>query len=353
MSAIQQLFGGTRGVVVPANTVAPVVSGTATVAQVLSCTTGSWSGPPTSYSYQWQQGTTNISGATSSTYTIDPAYVGVTIRCVVTATNSLGSTSANSNSTAAVSAITGQVAYTSPGTYSWTCPANVTSVSVVCVGPGSHTYAGGGLGWKNNISVTPGNTYTVQVGQTSADESTTVKCSYFLSQATVRGNSGGNVGTTDGSPGSGGFLGTGGGNGGTTSSSQGGGGAGGYAGNGGSGGSAYGGNGSAGAGGAGGGGAAYDDGANFGSAPGGGVGLLGQGSSGTGGTKFTSAANGGGGGSGGTAGGNTPPYSPATVAGAYGGGGGGFGNTTTGAGAVRIIWPGTTRQFPSTNTTDM
>jgi hypothetical protein len=39
----------------------------------------------------------------------------------------------------------------------------------------------------------------------------------------------------------------------------------------------------------------------------------------------------------------------------YGGGGGGNGNGTSlggfgGGGAVRIIWPGTTRQFPSTNT---
>lgn len=77
----------------------------------------------------------------------------------------------------------GSTEYMSPGTYSWVAPANVTSVSVVCVGGGAgavsvvndntsiysndHVYysgAGGGLGWKNNISVVPGNTYTVVVG---------------------------------------------------------------------------------------------------------------------------------------------------------------------------------------------
>jgi hypothetical protein len=38
----------------------------------------------------------------------------------------------------------GQQAYTAPGTYTWTCPAHVTSISVVCVGAGSG--AAGNLG---------------------------------------------------------------------------------------------------------------------------------------------------------------------------------------------------------------
>ena len=54
----------------------------------------------------------------------------------------------------------GQVAYTTPGTYSWTAPAGVTSVSVVAIGGGGgysqisaslspytgHGGGGGGLG---------------------------------------------------------------------------------------------------------------------------------------------------------------------------------------------------------------
>jgi hypothetical protein len=71
---------------------------------------------------------------------------------------------------------------------------------------------------------------------------------------------------------------------------------------------------------------------------------LGQGSSGAGGTVYVScsglvAGRGGSGGCNGASG----------VGGNYGGGGGG-GNNPSKSGAVRIIWPGNTRQFPSTCT---
>ena len=71
----------------------------------------------------------------------------------------------------------GEASYTIPGTYSWVCPAGVAYVNVVCVGGGagartsgnssafnSTAGAGGGLGWKNNIPVVPGTSYTVVVG---------------------------------------------------------------------------------------------------------------------------------------------------------------------------------------------
>ena len=70
---------------------------------------------------------------------------------------------------------------------------------------------------------------------------------------------------------------------------------------------------------------------------------------------------GGGGGSGGTSGGTTTAVVNAN--GSFGtftrgqpgnyGGGTATPNTNPGAGAVRIIWPGDTRAFPSTNTTDL
>jgi hypothetical protein len=66
----------------------------------------------------------------------------------------------------------GQSIYTTPGTYSWTCPANITSVSVLVIGAGSGADGladaaggGGGLAYKNNITVIPGNTYQVVVGR--------------------------------------------------------------------------------------------------------------------------------------------------------------------------------------------
>jgi len=106
MSGILQTFAYGRAFsIIPANTVAPVVSGTATVGQTLSTTNGTWSGIPTpTFTYQWQRAGSNIGSATASTYVLVAADVGSTIRCVVTATNTVGSTSANSNSTAAVAA---------------------------------------------------------------------------------------------------------------------------------------------------------------------------------------------------------------------------------------------------------
>jgi hypothetical protein len=84
----------------PTNTAEPVVSGTVATGDVLLTTNGTWSGSPTSYSYQWQDcagdgtGCTNIAGATSSTYTVASADTGHTIEALVTATNSNGSATA-------------------------------------------------------------------------------------------------------------------------------------------------------------------------------------------------------------------------------------------------------------------
>jgi hypothetical protein len=86
----------------PVNTVAPVVSGTTTEGETLTCTDGTWTGTlPITYAYQWYRtsgpGFALISGATSSTYLLDAADVGEQVRCVVTATNVVTSVAANSN----------------------------------------------------------------------------------------------------------------------------------------------------------------------------------------------------------------------------------------------------------------
>jgi hypothetical protein len=91
---------------VPVNIVAPVVSGTATYDEILTTTTGTWTGVPAiTYTYQWQRNAVNISGATSSTYRLVSADTGTAIGCVVTATNLAGVVSANSNTTSNVIAI--------------------------------------------------------------------------------------------------------------------------------------------------------------------------------------------------------------------------------------------------------
>jgi hypothetical protein len=85
------------------NTVAPSISGQATVGQVLSAATGTWTGTPApSFGYQWKDCDTNglncapIIAATASSYTVGSSDVGFTLMVVVTGTNPSGSTAASS-----------------------------------------------------------------------------------------------------------------------------------------------------------------------------------------------------------------------------------------------------------------
>ena len=269
------------------------------------------------------------------------------------------------------SAPPGQAEFTTTGSQSWVVPDGVRSISVVCVGGGegggtTHGGYGGNLRYKNTISVTPGETLDILVGPGGVGHSSTTTSrggdgtdsSVKRSTTTLVLARGGHSASTE--------VYDGGGTGGvgdvpyavtspygTVNHGGGGGGAGGYSGNGGN---AR----SSGAGGGGGGGgrttasAIYSD-INdyyFGrpGSGGGGVGLQGQGASGAG--SSTSTGKGGSGGS----------DAVLKVGGTYGGGaGGGYTrvvyspNAAGGAGtqgAVRIIWPGDERLFPSTRTSD-
>jgi hypothetical protein len=268
----------------------------------------------------------------------------------------------------------GEQLYLSAGTYTFT--ATTDSISVLCIGGGgggrgvasneNEGGGGGGLGYKNDIAVVNGNTYTVVVGSggTKGDFSNAADSggtSYFSATTLVAGfgGSGGiNLGAGVNGVSGGTYTGDGGGNGGnalgaTTSECGGGGGAGGYSGDGGIGGNGgtNGTAGSGGGGGGGGGGGSSDTGSG-----GGGTGLYGEGASGIGGIgqTFGDATTGGGGGSGGEDGVNFVITFPAD-GGAYGGGGAGSDNTNNemgdgGVGAVRIIW-GTGVSFPASGTT--
>ena len=82
----------------PFNSTSPAVSGTAELGQTLSTTDGTWVGVPTiTFTYQWRRDGIDISGANSSTYTLVTADYATDIDCVVTASNSLGSVDAESN----------------------------------------------------------------------------------------------------------------------------------------------------------------------------------------------------------------------------------------------------------------
>jgi hypothetical protein len=292
--------------------------------------------------------------------------------------------------------IYGQEEFTSAGTYTWVCPEGVTAVSVLCIGGGGGGDAGsdligvggggggGGLAYRNNISVIPGQSYTIVVGaggfgqitvnrvttQVSTDggQSSAFSCiatggakgartaATVVIGSTADGDGGGRSGVFNG--------GASGGVGGSIDTSvlgfrgPGGGGAAGYTGTGGYGArgqrasgtptSAAGFAGGPGAGGgAGGGGSAFrSDVVRVATgAGGGGVGIYGagpNGAGGTGGSSTVAAVDGGDGSSG--------------SFGYYGaGGGGGVGGDSRSAqdgknGAVRIIWPGQLRAFPQTIT---
>jgi hypothetical protein len=273
----------------------------------------------------------------------------------------------------------GQSSFVTPGTYSWTVPAGVTSISVVTVGGGGGgalgdsggAGGGGALAYVNHISVTPGETLTVGVGTSGigATSSSGIGSiafnggnSYLKRSATslveAGGGKKGNNILIDGNGlgGAGGtvIVGTGGsgGKGGDydAADGMGGGGAGGYSGSGGVGASP---NVAAGAGSGGGGGGGATS--IFPGAGGGGVGINGEGPSGLGGVS----SGGGGGGSGGENGEDRPSQTRGGNGGKYGGGGatGDSGADISGfgaSGAVRIIWGlGRNRQFPATNTTDL
>lgn len=275
-----------------------------------------------------------------------------------------------------------QIPYTTAGTYTFTVPPTITSISAVCVGGGgggggndgdSDESGGGGgggaLAYQISIAVTPGESLTVVVGAAGAaggninNDGIAGGTSSISRGATILVGAGGGGGGIYRAPGVGEVNGAGGtivsGTGGAggvgglgnnrtrdPANGGGGGGAGGYSGAGGNGGSAAANDsgvvGTAGAGGGGGGGGS---GLSLTARGGGGVGILGAGANGAAGAINGSGGGGSNGSNGTFAGGN------------YGGGGAGRSGSSAGSGgtgsvgAVRIIY-GTGRSYPSTLVTD-
>ena len=272
----------------------------------------------------------------------------------------------------------GQVVLTNPTT-SWTVPAGVESVSVVCIGAGgcgaTNGAGGGALAYGNNISVTPGSSITVSIGAQNDTRSTNGGDTWFSADTVLKAQGGrwaqnltsassGSARTGGGTGGAGGvdasFW--------SSHARGGGGGAGGYNGNGGNGGhqgfgtpnlnpATAGGSDAAGGGGY----SSFSSAACDGGGGGGGSGLIGTSSSSTGGSagdSYVSAESDIK--SGGDGQGNANHNTVGRMSGGqYGGGSGGFGSSSCsedtfgGAGAIRIIWPGDSRSFPNTNCGDV
>jgi hypothetical protein len=136
---------------------------------------------PDSYTYQWKRGSTNISGATSSTYTATISDIDYVIGVSVTATNSKGSTTVTTSGSGGLVApiLTSMTAYDSTvypsaptvsiyksGTLytgSWTSSNNATSYTVTTdngsvTNNGNQTFSGSGTaGNPVTVTVTPTN----------------------------------------------------------------------------------------------------------------------------------------------------------------------------------------------------
>ena len=317
---------------------------------------------------------------------VSPA-TGATLSFTIRATDADGLTATQQYSqvqeATPANTVNGAVSFSDGQSGTWTVPANVYSIAVVAVGGGggggNYNDGGGGgaLAYKNNIAVTPNQTFTYATASPTAkgshggNHSTNGGDSTFTGTGVTLVAGGGKcVGSTDNRAGGIPTGHDGGGNGGQggyggnhafgpSYSGGGGGGAGGYSGNGGEGGSGYAsgtGSGTSGSGGGGGGGGGSFDsnsgGFVWGPNHGGNVGLKGEGSSGSGGT--------------GSGNGQYPP-NPATYPAAgtngspsgntYGGGGTGSGYYTDASnqglsgrgGAVRIVYRVGVFGFPTSN----
>ena len=292
--------------------------------------------------------------STNTTYYIRVRYTGSTY-----------GPSGWSSTTSFTTALTfsGNIEYTTAGSYTWTAPAGLSQTAAVVVGPGGTGAtgysneipggAGGGLSWGNSIPISGGTSYNVYIPPSSTG--TTRPQAYFQSTSVLyaAGGQGANSGQGNVAGGaSGGTYKQGGGTGGNSTQAggynvAGGGGAAGYMGNGGSSGG-Y----NPGSGGTGGGGGSGAGGHWSAAGGGGGVGIYGQGANGSQSpvqgnenchSSTYSTESGGYGGSGGQRGGHA---NQGSYGGAFGGGGGGRcnayygGRGGGGSGAVRLIWGG-------------
>jgi GH25 family lysozyme M1 (1,4-beta-N-acetylmuramidase) len=100
--------GGSGSATRPIATAPPSIAGTAIAGQQLSSSVGTWTGSPTTFSYQWQRCNASgascgaIAGAVSSTYTLTPGDIGSTLSLVVSATGPGGSQAATAPASAVV-----------------------------------------------------------------------------------------------------------------------------------------------------------------------------------------------------------------------------------------------------------
>jgi len=205
---------------VPLNTSPPSISGTAAPGQTLTCSSGAWADSPTGYAYTWQSNGTNISGQTTSTYTVASGDVGSAITCTVVASNAAGNSlpATSPPILVAVLPVPGAPTDSSPPTIQGTA---IQGQIVSCSsGTWTNSPTGYAYTWQRagaNISGATASSYTLTAGDVSHAITCTVVASNAVgssapavSQPVVPSASSGGSGGGSGGGGSGGGSGGGG-----------------------------------------------------------------------------------------------------------------------------------------------
>ncbi|WP_354702426.1 hypothetical protein DSM112329_02785 [Paraconexibacter sp. AEG42_29] len=181
-AAADDAVGG-GGSSAPVNTDVPTITGTPVSGSPVTCSDGTWSNSPTSFTYTWSRNGTPIAGATASPYTIQSADVSQALSCTVTATNTTGSGQATSAPVTPTAAAQTPVNSVPPAITGTPSPNNTLACSTGTWSDDPTAYA---YQWQLDgapISGATAATYAVAAG----DAGHTVTCSVTATNATGSG----------------------------------------------------------------------------------------------------------------------------------------------------------------------
>ena len=150
------------------------ITGTAAIGQVLTADTSATTGTGVTLSYRWQRASTingtysNITGARSATYTVTSTDATRFLRVSVTATNSAGTSTANSAAVGPVGAIAPVAAVSITGTAAVGSPLTASTTGTTGSTPITYTYqwasAPSAVDTFTNIAGATASTYTPVAG---------------------------------------------------------------------------------------------------------------------------------------------------------------------------------------------
>lgn len=106
----------------PTNSSLPLITGTPSIGQKLTASTGSWTNTPISYAYTWKRNGIAIPSAVSPTYTVTTNDSATSIAVTVVASNLAGSGEATSNSVTILGTTTTDGLWSNPATWGGTIP---------------------------------------------------------------------------------------------------------------------------------------------------------------------------------------------------------------------------------------